>query len=150
MSCALRVTNISNFRMSSLSKDIICYCGNVSITHVLPVKHPKSGVPERIIFNMFFAVLVSSGITKPDIITSISCNECGWILCTVHYPTISRIKNSVLEEHRRLGPGRSFVIMTGNSKNCEDISVLGCNFVLFEFVSFSSDYFLERVSEIIF
>ena len=67
---------------------------------------------------MALAVLISSGVSEPDIITSAGCNECRSDRRLVRDPAIGRVEDTVLEIDNLLASGgHSFTLKAIDSKH---------------------------------
>ena len=93
------------------------------------------------------AVARSSEVSKPDVVSLICKHKCWAFLGVVDDPGISRVEDCVLEEYN----GSSFWSFSMiNSKQSEDVAIVGGYLVLFEEVVVLLNYFVELESEVSF
>lgn len=99
LSCTLRMSNVSDFLVSSMLSYIINLCWSIEVSHFSPAELPVGPVVFWVQSLMTRAILGASLVSKPNIIALIDQLE-GWsYVRPMHNPTISRVDNSMLQEN---------------------------------------------------
>jgi len=144
LSCSLRMTNIGDFLSSSLLSNIINLSWGIMLSH-LSVRE----LPVSLIFcwetSMARAVLSSSLVAEPHIVSSSHQLE-GWsYFIVVHDPAISRVGDSMLKENYR---SSWLDIFTSDPEDIQDITIIGGNWMGFKPKAVLCNNFLEWLIEI--
>ena len=93
---------------------------------------------------MALAVLISSAVSKPDIIPSAGSNKCRSDRGSVGDPAICRVEDAVLEIDDLLASGgHTFIFKAIYSKHPKNIAIRSDDLVLFEVKAILLHYFLE-------
>ena len=93
---------------------------------------------------MTLAVLISSGVSKPHIISSAGCNECRSDRGPVSDPAIGRVEDTVLEIDDFLASGgHSILLKAIDSKHRKNVAIRSGDHVLFEVEAILLHDFLE-------
>lgn len=68
------MTDVSKLLLTRDLQSIVNFCGNIEVSHFLKIVVPSVIVRDRPLVSL--AVLIATGVTKPDIITRTSNLEC--------------------------------------------------------------------------
>ena len=98
---------------------------------------------------MTLAVLISSSVSEPYIISGAGCNECRSDCGSVSDPAISRVEDTVLEIDDLLASwSRAFILKAIDSEHCKNVAIRGGDHVLFEVEAVLLHYLLEQSADI--
>ena len=93
---------------------------------------------------MALAVLITSAVSKPDIISSAGSNKCRSDRGIVGDPAISRVEDAVLEIDDPLASGgHTFILKAIYSKHPKNVAIRSDDLVLFKVKAILLHYFLE-------
>ena len=100
LGCSLGVTNISHFLSASFALNHINHGRKIILAHIVPAEVPVFGFVLVVIpSSVAKTESITAGIAKPNVVACASSHKSWGYLWIVHDPTISRVKNAVLEEH---------------------------------------------------
>jgi len=93
---------------------------------------------------MALAVLITSAVSKPDIIASAGSNKCRSDRGSVGDPAICRVEDAVLEIDDLLASGgHTFILKAIYSKHPKNVAIRSDDLVLLEVKAILLHYFLE-------
>lgn len=72
---------------------------------------------------MLAGISVTTRVTKPDVVPSTSSNKSRCYIGIIHYPSVSRVKYTVLEENSWL-PGGGIANQARNTVLGQDVAIL--------------------------
>jgi hypothetical protein len=141
------VPDICHFLLSSNLESVFNFCSDVEVAHFFEVEVPSIIV--RRVALMTLAVLISSSVSEPDIISGAGCNECRSNRGSVSDPAICRVEDTVLEIDDLLSSGGHTIILKAiDSKHRKNVAIRGGDHVLFEVEAVLLHYLLERPADI--